>query len=395
MRFKFLALTLFLSSSLFAQLTPSYSMTKRYSVRELEQWLKKNVRPRFISPEEFNIAIQINAAWTTNHRTLGGVSAVGATTGTASNSFNPGVNIDYRYAYGRGWISARTAFRNTGGLFRGTANSVALTRANMGYHFTVRGPFICDGTIGRNSFTKIYNSQMEFSGDIDGATLMSSYLFPKMADIRAAAGAYIRSARTYWVIKAGFYNIANIGVYFDYTYAHWGSIRPNTPTTNGNNIKYNVSQFLVGWEYKPQWVNKDIQVFAALLVNDGAVVSVVSNGEREREAGYVGFQFGTVRKQNDFSIQGQLQFCRLQAIPPWNVNGIGTGARATGQIFTALTPQTCNDSTNFKGWEAILNYAVTDELTLTGKLQRSVPMNKAIGIPFNFTSFRLETQYTF
>ena len=179
MRFTLFICTLVLSSNLFAQLTPTYNMTKRYSVRQLEEWLKKNVRPRFVSPADFNIGVQLNGSWTNTHSKLDGITRVGRTTGKASNAFKPGVTIDYNYSLGRAFIGARTSFRNTGGLFKGTANSFGLNRAYIGYHFTTHGPFICDILVGRNSLTKLYNSQMEFKGDADGATLISSFLLKK------------------------------------------------------------------------------------------------------------------------------------------------------------------------------------------------------------------------
>ncbi len=385
--------SLCLSGSLFAQLTPSYNMTKRYSVRELEQWLKKNNRPRFVNPADFNISVQVNAGWTNTHNTRGGVSRVGRGTGTASNSFSPNVNIDFKYYYGRAWIGARTSYRNTGGLFNGTANSFGLNRAHIGYHLTTHGPVICDVTIGRRALTKIYNSQLQFKGDADGATLISSYILKNVVDLRAAIGAYIQGDRTYWILRGELFNIANLGLYFDYSLAHWGNIRPNT-FTNGIDVKFNTSQFLLGWDFKPKWLKKDLKFFAALLTNHGATVNRLTNGSKLRNAGYVGMQFGNVKKKNDFSVQGQLQFCGLQAVAPWSLLGIGTGSR-TGALFTATNFAIVNDTTNFKGWEAVANYAISDELTLTAKIQRSVPANKNIGRDYNFTSFKLETQYTY
>ena len=76
------------------------------------------------------------------------------------------------------------------------------------------------------------------------------------------------------------------------------------------------------------------------------------------------------------------------------MNGIGTGAKA-GALFTAPSSQTVNDTTNFQGWEAVANYGVSDQLTLTAKLQRSVRLNENIGQPFSLTTFQLATKYTF
>lgn len=368
-------------------------MTKSYSVRQLEDWLRKNVRPRYISPFDFNIATQINTGWKNVHDSRSGNSVVGYGTGRASNSYNVDATLDFDYALGRAWIVARTEFRNTGGLFRGTANNFSLARAYIGYHFTASGPVILDTYVGRRSLTKMYDSQIMFRGYCDGATVYFSYMPKEIIEIRASSGIYNDQARPYWIFRTGLFNIAKLGLYLDYVFVHWGDSQPPT-ATNNIQINYNVSQFLVGWEYKPQFLQKNIQVFAAMLLNSSAQINRLTHGSREKTAGYVGLQVGTVKKQNDFSVQAQLQFCRLQAVPPWTMNGIGTGA-FTRSIFTAQNSSTVSDQTNYKGWEATANYAITDDLTLSAKLQRSVPMNKFIGPDFNYTSFKLETKYTF
>lgn len=393
MRIKYLILALFCSSAIFAQVAPSYKMTKKYSVRELEEWLKKNVRPRFVNTADFDISAQINTGWTTIHDMLGARSQVGRAAGRPSNKYNADLLLDFSYVVGRAWVLARTSFRNSAGLFGGTTNSFSLNRAYIGYHFTTYGPFICDGMVGRNSLTKIYNSQLQYDSTCDGASLITSYMFGKIVDLRAIIGVYIQGSRAFYIVRGGLFNIANIGLYYDYTYTHWGRIRPAT-ANNGLNIKFNISQFLVGWEYKPKWLKKELKFFAALLKNTAATITNLSKGSRASMGGYVGMQLGTVKKQKDFSIQGQLQYCALQAVAPWDVSGISNGT-APVSMYNATSSRNLNGRTNFKGWEVILNYALTNQITLTGKLQRSVPFNKIIGQPFNYTSFKLESQYVF
>lgn len=393
MRFILLLICVFISCTLPAQMMPSYKMTKNYSARQLEDWLRKNVRPRYTYPADFNISTQINTGWKTIHDTRSGRSVVGYGTGRASDVYNVDAILDFQYLLGQAWAFARTEFRNSGGLFGGTTSKFALSRAFIGYHFTAGGPVILDAYLGRRSLLKLYNSQLIFNGHGDGVTAYFSYMPKDILEIRASSGVYINQSKPYWIFRSALFNIAKLGLYLDYIFIHWGRVSP-TIAVNGIPFSYNVSQFLVGWEYKPQFLSKNIQVFAAMLLNSSAQINALSHGSREKTAGYVGFQIGTVKKQNDFSLQVQLQFCRLQAVPPWTLDGIGTGA-FTNSIFTATSSRNVSDKTNFKGWEMIANYAITDDLTISGKLQRSVPMNKAIGPDFNYTTFKLETRYTF
>lgn len=394
MRLIFLFLFILFSAPLSAQVMPSYKMTKQYSVRQLEEWLKKNVRPGFINPANFDVAFQINTGWKYTHDLMNSVSLVGFSAGRPSNSYFANLTVDYDYSFGRFSLVARTSFRNSGGLFGGTARNFELERGYISWRITVRGPFSSRLDAGRRSLTKIYNSQMQFTGRADGLTFINSYLWDKVFDARVTGGIYIFSVpRGFGLLRAGLFNIADLGFYFDFAYSYWGDNRP-PGATNNINIKYNLTQYLVGWDYKPKWLNKDIKVFGALIKNVGATANFLTNGSKESMAGYVGLQLGSAKKQGNYSFQFMLQTCALQAIPPWDMDGIGIG-RAPVTVFTATNIANANTNTNFKGWEGAALYAVTDQLTLTMKLQRSVTRNQAIGQPKNFTTYKLETQYIF
>lgn len=394
MRLTFLSLIFLFSAPLSAQVMPSYKMTKQYSVRQLEDWLKKNVRPGFINPADFNVAFQINTGWKYVHDMINSASQVGFSAGRPSNSYFANLTVDYDYSFGRFSLVARTTFRNSGGLFGGTANAFGLDRGYIAWRLTTRGPFSSRLDVGRRSLTKVYNSQMQFIGRAEGFTLINSYLWDKVVDARLTGGIYIFSVpRGFGVLRAGLFNIADLGFYFDFAYSYWGDNRP-PDASNNIDVKFNLTQYLVGWDYKPKWLNKDIKVFAAFIKNVGATSNFLTNGSKESMAGYVGVQLGSAKKQGNYSFQFMLQTCALQAIPPWDMDGIGIG-RPTTSLFTSTNIATTNTNTNFKGWEGVALYAITDELTLTMKLQRSVTRNQAIGQPRNFTSYKLETQYIF
>ncbi len=393
MKYRVLLAFLWCTVPLFAQMTPSYRMTKTYSARELEEWLKKNVRPRYISPYVFTLTGQISTGWKTIHDKLGTQSQVGYRANSPKNKYNVDAILDYQYTIGQAWVAARTSFRNAGGLFRGTANSFKLDRAFIGYHLTTYGPFVADVLLGRQAFNKLYNSQMQFDGRIDGASLIMSYAWEKWMEALFTGGIYISQSHAYWLTRGNIGNIANLGFYFDYVYTHWGKILPLT-ATNGIDFKFNTSQFLLGWDYKPSFFKKDLKIFAALIQNHGARPNFLVGRRRQSLAGYTGAQIGSAKKKGDYSLQGMLQFCQVQAIPNWDMSGIGNGVDPV-PLYKATTDSTINGNTNFYGWELTLLYSISDNLTATTKLQRSVTLNHKYGRPSNYTTFKLETQYTF
>lgn len=393
--FKKLLLIPFLcSTSLFAQLSPTLRQTTRYSVRELEDWLQKQDRPNYVTPARFTIGGQVVGKWKNVQETLGGVNQVGQNTSVSNNQFTVDTEIQSSYALGRTFGNIRLKFSNTAGTFNGTANSINLSRAYLGYHFITYGPHTLDVQAGRRALGKIYNSQIMFKNTCDGATLFAFYGWKKIVEYQFIGGVYTSNPGPFWVTRGRLFNMANLGFYFDYAYIFWGKVKPSSNITQIG-TKYGVSQYLIGWERKPEWLGTNIQAFAALLVNSRAVAHALSDNKKENLAGYVGLQYGTVKSKGDFSLQGQLQFCQLQAVPNWDVSGIGRGNKAKADFFKASNITQANGNTNYKGWELTLNYALTDQITLTTSFQRSVNLSKAIGLPSSYSNYSLSTAYSY
>lgn len=383
-----------LSSSLFAQLTPTLRQSTQYSVRELEEWLKTQSRPNYVLPAKYSIAGQVTASWKNVYEKLGSQSQVGTDASKPSNQYSINSEILFNYFKGRTFGNARLNFRNTAGTFGGSANSISLSRAFIGYHILTYGPHTLDLNVGRRNLRKIYNSQIMFKSQADGITGFAYYMWKNIVEYQATMGLYTSNPASFWVVRGRLFNIANMGFYFDYDYIFWGKNKRSSSFFDLE-TKYGVSQFLIGWERIPAWLGSNLQFFVALLYNNRAQPNVLSLNKRQNLAGYVGGQFGTVKNKGDFSIQGQLQFCQLQAVPEWDMAGIGRGNTAKGDFFKASDVGLANGNTNFKGWEVKLNYALTKQITVSAELQRSLSLNKDIGQPANYTTFSLTSSYSF
>lgn len=382
------------SSPLFAQLTPTLKQTTRYSVRELEDWLMKQDRPNYVIPASYTIGGQVSEKWQNVHETLNGAAQVGSGTGTSSNQFKTTVELQITYALGRTFGDTRLQFANQGGAFNGTANSISLNRALIGYHFITYGPHTLDALAGRHALNKIYNSQMMFKTPGDGVTGMGYYIWKKVVEYQLWGGVYTSRPGSFWVVRGRLFNIANLGFYIDYDYVYWGKVKPSSNLTRIR-TNYGISQFLVGWDRTPEWLGKNIQVFAALLYNNRAKPHPLSDNKLLNLAGYVGAQVGATKNQGDFSIQGQLQFCQLQALPEWDMAGIGRGNAGKGSLFKASTIRSVNGNTNFQGYSIKLNYALTKQVTITGDFKRSVNLNDGIGWDSSYTNYSISTAYSF
>lgn len=391
----FIIFSIICTTSLHAQLAPSLRETTKYSVRQLEDWLKRQNRPNYLVPATLSISGDVSSSWENIYEVLGKQPQVGSGTSNPNNVFGISTKLQLSYKAGKTWGVGRLTFKNTGGVFNGSANSINLGRAFIGYHFFTGGPMKLDITAGRRELNTMYNSQIAYSGKGDGATGYFSYQWGSIADLQATGGLYTSLNASFFIVRGSIFNIANLGAYIDYSFSYWGSAKPVAAISTFN-TKYGVSQFLMGWDFSPRSLFKhDIQLFVALLTNHRAVCIPLSNGAPERGAGYVGAQVGRTKKRNDWSLQGQLQFCQLQAVPEWDVSGIGQGASARGAFNKATSLNLINGKTNYKGWQLKLQYALTDTITLTSSLKRALPDNKAIGRDSNFTSFKLEAVFSF
>ncbi|MCH9634335.1 MAG: hypothetical protein S4CHLAM7_10820 [Chlamydiae bacterium] len=391
---RILILTLFLTAPLIGQLTPTLKQTNRYSVRELEDWLKKQNRPNYVIPAVYAILGQVSSKWTHVYENLGGQDQLELSNSLSNNQFNLSTELQFNYALGRTFTNTRLKFSNAAGTFKGSANSISLPRAFIGYHFVTYGPHTLDAILGRRDLTKMYNSQMMFKSSGDGLTLMGFYVWKKVVEYQITGGLYSSNPGSFWIIRGRLFNIANLGFYIDYDFIWWGTVKPSSNITNIP-TKYGVSQFLVGWNRTPAWLGTNIQIFAALIYNGRAQAHALSDNKLLNLAGYVGAQYGTIKNAGDFSIQGQLQFCELQAIPEWDFAGIGRGNAAKGSLYKATSLSAVNSNTNYQGYLIKLNYALTSKLTLTADFQRSVNLNDGVGLPSNYRTFSLSTAYSF
>lgn len=387
-------LLLFFSVPLFAQLSPSLRQTTKYSVRELEDWLRSQSRPNYVIPARYTIGGQISAKWKNIHETRGSQDQLGPGTGQSNNQYSIDTEIQFAYFFRQAFGDTRLSFRNSGGTFSGSSNAIELNRAYIGYHFITQGPHTLDVNVGRRDTRKLYNSMLMFKTRADGITGFVNYIWKNIVEYQATMGLYTSNPGSFWVARGRLFNIANLGFYFDYDYVWWAKNKPNRNTSNIQ-TKYGVSQFLVGWERKLSWLPSNLQFFAALLYNNRATRHPILKNQVLNVGGYAGAQYGTIKKKGDFSIQGQLQFCQLQAVPPWDMSGIGLGNTARSSFYRARTPEQLNDNTNFKGWEIKLNYALTDKVTLTSNFQRSVNLSDSVGLPASYTNFSLATAYSF
>ena len=269
--------------------------------------------------------------------------------------------------------------------------------------------------IGRSSLDYMFESKVEFGSLFDGIHIFFTRFWPGVGQCTIHGGPFIVDSGTNhyaWVIEAFVSRWRDTGLSLKYSLIDWHRKAPtvdygNLATSGKHRIHDNpryrfiVSQMLFGYEREVNFLKcKTLFCYAAVLVNHDAKRYAQTDWKKLNGAWYIGFTLGKLCKACDWSIDINYQSVQAQAIPEFDLSGIGHGNAANGLLSDAIIANfPLSDVrlfTNYKGWEANALYAMTDSLSLRAKAQHSIPRNKGIGGKnFNFKSFEMAVIYAF
>ena len=117
----------------------------------------------------------------------------------------------------------------------------------------------------------------------------------------------------------------------------------------------------------------------------------------------MGFSIGELRKPGDWSVDINYQWVAAQAIPSFDVSGIGRGNAARVGFYTLKprgeggpnTRKNAVGSTNYKGLAIDFLYVITNNLTMSQSYRQSINLNKTIGPAIKYRQYEIEFIYAF
>lgn len=365
------------------------------------------------------IAGDVRARWMAAGETVGGVRQRGEGTLVGIHRFKSEVNLMLDYVTSRTWASVKLKWANFGGRDGGTATKVELERAFIGYDIYEQGKEDFYIEIGRSNLDFIFESRIEFGSVFDGIHIFYTRPIPEIGQFTIHGGPFIVDAFSNhyaWVLETFVTKWRGTGLSFKYSIIDW---HRSAPTLNyGNNApekvslgkllvrdnpryRFLVSQMLFGYERKIDFLGcKTLFLYGAVLSNHDAKRVEQTHFKRLNGAWYAGFTLGKLCKACDWSIDINYQSVQAQAVPEFDLTGIGHGNAAGGLLSDAILygvfPGAVRLFTNYKGWEANLLYAMTDSLSLRAKAQYSTPRNKsAVGKDFRYKGVEMSVIYAF
>jgi len=330
-------------------------------------------------------------------------------TNSPSRAYDVEVNLFIDYRADRTWASIKLEFDNNAGIAgsdgSGTFNRITTERAFFGCRVIEEDTYTIDLVFGRRRLSYTFDSRVMFNSFMDGIVFKYDHALDRLGDLFFHAGPFIVNERFdhyAWIWELGLLNVYNTGLYGKYSLIDWNT-REFSSDIRQDRFRFLVSQLSGGYTFRPQPWDKRINVYWAWLINHAAKGVPQTHGRLENKGWYTGFSVGEARKKGDWSFDINYQWIRAQAIPSFDVSGIGRGNAQNigfyGLIENGELKSTDKDNatgeTNYRGWTMQLLYLWTNNLTMFQSWSQSVTLDNSIGPNLRFKMYEVELIYAF
>jgi len=380
----------------------------------LRNWFKTK---RAVSIEEKGGELSLSGAVRTEYNgqtaradttTVENQELYGWTEATPNNDFKNRVDLFFDYRTAHTWASIKLKFNNRMGALGGQTNKLDLEKALMGYRVYDNGKAaIIDIEAGRTKLYNFFDSKTQFNSLLDGISLHFGDSIERVFDLdaRVAMGSVDTRFNQYaYFGEIDFMDIGEVGLFFKYAYSHWrkfgksavwntnsgtfgrvlsgGSTGAVVTAQDNPQFRFQISQFLLGYDMDPEVLRFPLKIYGAFSMNHAAEdTDVTVNGntftlpKSQRYAWYAGVTAGKVVKRGDWSIEVIYQSVGAQAIPDYDVAGIGLGNPYGYNMYRVPTTAPAGvaslpvytgpaGNANYRGWTADMMFAITNNISL-------------------------------
>lgn len=343
------------------------------------------------------------------------------------------MNLKADYQCDEAWLVTQIEFDNNMGIQQlnrsckeqpqllfgsGFCDYLCLKRAYVGYVFWTKGENKEERLymeFGRRSLYYVFDSRIQFKARVDGIWLKYSNTFQKYEEDRSSNYYAILSSFLVnkkdnhfgYAAETGIFNVCDTGFDWKLSFINW--------RLNGKNQcgvqdplgwRFSNVQITGDYNFKERFWGKKLNLYGAFLINLAAShvsftieqgenndieVTPIVNPQKENKGWYLGFIFGEVKKQGDFSFDCNYQYVEAQAVSDCDIRGIGRG-NSRKESF----PRDRRGNSNYKGIHTELLYAITDKLSLDISMDLSRPVDRKIGaIDHRYGKFEVEFIHSF
>lgn len=317
----------------------------------------------------------------------------GEPTGFPNNNWINRTVLYFDYSSYLAWAHAKLKFENEMGALGGASNHITLEEGYLGYRILEDGKSIFDIFGGRTKLYTIFDSDVQFNAILDGLIFRyeNDYSGWVHLDCVWAGGVITAFTDHYgWVAQLSLTDLFSTGLYTRFSFTDWQKKSPTVVyrgdgdpdisgsggivTVNNNpQFAFQISQFILGYE-GTKHVKFPFKVYGALSFNHAARRKpALGLMRRNNIAWYAAALFGNVTKKGDMAFSLSYQYVGPQAVPEWDMSGIGLG-NPSGSTFyyPALTSDPAPfGNTNFRGIEADYMVGLSENLAFLMRYQLS------------------------
>jgi len=313
--------------------------------------------------------------------------------------------LDFRTE--RTWAAVKVEFDNDAGVFSGTLNKVALERCYWGARVLSCDTSTFDIEIGRRQIGAVFDSKVQFGSFFDGILFRYDRNYEVAGDFYVRIGPFIINDRRDhfgYVGEVGLLNIHGTGFYTKLSLIDWDT-KHYEPRFVDHRFEFIVMQLTPGYRFKLRCWNKVGIVYSAFLWNFEAKELEVSNFKRANYAFYAGVSIGQLLKQWDWAFDINYQVVAAQAIPDFDVSGIGLGNANRSGFYTAtMLPidgggipnnrKNAGGMANYHGFAIRLDILLSDKIDFQQSYQQSRTLDSSIGPFRTYKQYEIEFIYS-
>jgi hypothetical protein len=405
--------------SLFGQTADVSSEDKRDSDRDdmeaLREWIKNK---RLVTVKEIGGDLSLSAEVRTEFQATSEIkNGVQQRTQNTKPKYawDNEVNLMFDYRSDLTWAAIKVEFDNDMGIRSGTLNKIRLEKGYFGGRVLQGDTYSLDLELGRRSLFNVFDSRIQFASLFDGGLVRFSKVTTGVGEFYANLASFIVNdlAKHYgFVTELGALRIGETPFSLKYSLIDWYVPNSEDVALTLLRFRFVISQLSASYDFSPYWFGKkqQLRLYAGVLTNHVALKNPLAkagvHGQafgRRNWAGYAGFSFGTARKKGDFAFNANYQVVEAQAIPEYDMLGIGRGNTAGVGLYTnstdgsggATTKATACGNTNFHGPEVEFLYLLTNAMTVQNIFKFSTRLDDNLGPSFTFTQWETEFIYAF
>jgi hypothetical protein len=370
---------------------------------QLYEYFKKDIK-NLLKPSsipKFNIGGEVISLWRWTDETLGSQNLRGKSSPLkrGRNQFIVDFSLLLDFHVKSNWVLAKLEFNDIAGTMGGESDQISLERALLIHRFLDYEQMDATVYLGRRRLYEFYDSELEFSSLSDGLTFAFGYAMRDKTNFVVDTGIYVVNSKVnqyLWIFEGSLINLRNTGLYFTYSLADWTHQDSDEDRIKNNpKWKFLDSQFILGYRFKNIVFNTPAKVCVAFLVNHKAPQTTLTNGRTENLAWYANIRIGEIVKKYDMSGEVMWQTVQAQAVPDFDISGIGHGNAMGSSFFNSSSRAFANGEGNYNGWSLSFLFALTENTTLKSSFVRALPYEKSIGQKFSYSRFQINAIYTF